>query len=569
MMARDVRILFAMLCALSPLVLLAGAAGAEPQSRNMIVAQDSGDTSAEPEEKHKRKKKDDKPRRGDNPAVKSPKAGRDGAVPAVDAFDPPKREKRERKPKNEREVAPASPFERREKEKFRREKAEERTKPAFKPAGDAAPPVVDGPENDDRKSRFSKDRDDDRRKAKPAKDTAPPVVAPPVVGAPDSPEVDGAGTVKDRFRFDRDRRNREPKPTKDANRRSDPKEVKDNYVAAPKPVRSFEDLKRNRKERVIGDGKLRVIEEPDRRVIVKQDNRVFIRHDDSDRFRRIAPDARTIRRADGTSTTFMTRRGGVRIYDVTDRHGRLLYRYRRYPGGREVMLIDNRRYYRRNNDRTRDILIGAGIGLVVGSAIALAAPEVRIPRDEYIVDYGRATDDDIYEALIAPPIERLDRGYSLEEIRYSRYLRDRMRRVDLDTVTFDFGSWEVAPDQERALDRMAEGINRALERNPDEIFMIEGHTDAVGAEEDNLMLSDRRAQSVAEILTTAYGVPPENLITQGYGEEQLKIPTDGPERANRRITVRRIGPLLTGRADEGPGGPEGPDGPDGPYEDDR
>jgi outer membrane protein OmpA-like peptidoglycan-associated protein len=265
----------------------------------------------------------------------------------------------------------------------------------------------------------------------------------------------------------------------------------------------------------------------------------------------------------------MTRRGGVRIYDVTDRHGRLLYRYRRYPGGREVMLIDNRRYYRRNNDRTRDILIGAGIGLVVGSAIALAAPEVRIPRDEYIVDYGRATDDDIYEALIAPPIERLDRGYSLEEIRYSRYLRDRMRRVDLDTVTFDFGSWEVAPDQERALDRMAEGINRALERNPDEIFMIEGHTDAVGAEEDNLMLSDRRAQSVAEILTTAYGVPPENLITQGYGEEQLKIPTDGPERANRRITVRRIGPLLTGRADEGPGGPEGPDGPDGPYEDDR
>ena len=54
-MARDVRILFAMLCALSPLVLLAGAAGAEPQSRNMIVAQDSGDTSAEPEEKHKRK----------------------------------------------------------------------------------------------------------------------------------------------------------------------------------------------------------------------------------------------------------------------------------------------------------------------------------------------------------------------------------------------------------------------------------------------------------------------------------------------------------------------------------
>jgi outer membrane protein OmpA-like peptidoglycan-associated protein len=125
-----------------------------------------------------------------------------------------------------------------------------------------------------------------------------------------------------------------------------------------------------------------------------------------------------------------------------------------------------------------------------------------------------------------------------------------MRRIDLETVTFDFGSWEVGPDQERALERVAESINRALETNPDEIVMIEGHTDAVGSEEDNLTLSDRRAQSVAEILTTAYGVPPENLVTQGYGEEQLKVPTDGPERLNRRITVRRIGPLLSGKFEE-------------------
>jgi outer membrane protein OmpA-like peptidoglycan-associated protein len=147
-------------------------------------------------------------------------------------------------------------------------------------------------------------------------------------------------------------------------------------------------------------------------------------------------------------------------------------------------------------------------------------------------------------------VDDLERGYSLEEVRYSRNLRDRMRRIDLDTVTFDFGSWEVGPDQARALDRLANSILRMLERNPDEIVMIEGHTDAVGPEEDNLTLSDRRAQSVAEILTTEYGVPPENLVTQGYGEEQLKIPTSGPERANRRIAVRRIGPLLTGRFED-------------------
>jgi outer membrane protein OmpA-like peptidoglycan-associated protein len=40
-------------------------------------------------------------------------------------------------------------------------------------------------------------------------------------------------------------------------------------------------------------------------------------------------------------------------------------------------------------------------------------------------------------------------------------------------------------------------------------------------------------------------VAPENLTTQGYGEEFLKIPTQGPERANRRVSVRRITPLLS------------------------
>ena len=80
--------------------------------------------------------------------------------------------------------------------------------------------------------------------------------------------------------------------------------------------------------------------------------------------------------------------------------------------------------------------------------------------------------------------------------------------------------------------------------DPDEVFLIEGHTDAVGSEIDNLTLSDRRAEEVAIILTDTFGVPPENLVTQGYGEEFLKVPTAGPERLNRRVAVRRITPLL-------------------------
>ena len=47
------------------------------------------------------------------------------------------------------------------------------------------------------------------------------------------------------------------------------------------------------------------------------------------------------------------------------------------------------------------------------------------------------------------------------------------------------------------------------------------------------------------ILTDFYGIPPENLVTQGYGERYLKVRTELAERLNRRVQVRRITPLIT------------------------
>ena len=120
-----------------------------------------------------------------------------------------------------------------------------------------------------------------------------------------------------------------------------------------------------------------------------------------------------------------------------------------------------------------------------------------------------------------------------------------MPRVDLDTIYFDFGSWDVETSQYPLLERVARIINRIIDRHPDEMLLIEGHTDAVGSDEDNLSLSDRRAEAVAEILTREFQVPAENLSTQGYGEQFLKINTPGPERANRRVAIRRITPLLS------------------------
>src|SRR5262249_9200456 len=178
--------------------------------------------------------------------------------------------------------------------------------------------------------------------------------------------------------------------------------------------------------------------------------------------------------------------------------------------------------------------------------VDLPPPVVRIPPERYIVEAERARPEDIYAALIAPPVDRIERRYTLEEIRYSPRLRERMPRVDVDTITFDSGSWEVTPDQINNLAVIADGIGRAIGQNPSEVFLIEGHTDAVGSDVDNLSLSDRRAESVALALSQQFQIPAENLTSQGYGEQYLKIPTQAAERQNRRVTVRRITPLLTG-----------------------
>jgi len=81
--------------------------------------------------------------------------------------------------------------------------------------------------------------------------------------------------------------------------------------------------------------------------------------------------------------------------------------------------------------------------------------------------------------------------------------------IDLNTINFATGSWEIPPDQAARLQSIADGLNRAIQRNPREVFLIEGHTDAVGNPVDNLSLSDRRAESAAELLTQQFAVPAE------------------------------------------------------------
>jgi len=272
------------------------------------------------------------------------------------------------------------------------------------------------------------------------------------------------------------------------------------------------------------------------RIIIRENNRFIVRHDDSDRFRWRARDYDVRRQDNGWTETVIVRPDGVRVVTVTDDYGRIVRRYREYPDRRRVVLFNNRPNSWRDDPQYY--------------VVDVPPPRVTIPYERYVVEPSVASPAMIYEALTAPPVQELEQRYTLDQVLQNDDLRDYMPRVDLDTITFDFGSAEVADDQIDRLEGIGVAIEEAVAEDPNEVFLIEGHTDAVGSDLDNLELSDRRAEAVAMLLTDYFEIPPENLVTQGYGEQYLKVDSQGPEQENRRVTVRRITPLITSEDSE-------------------
>ena len=64
-----------------------------------------------------------------------------------------------------------------------------------------------------------------------------------------------------------------------------------------------------------------------------------------------------------------------------------------------------------------------------------------------------------------------------------------------------------------------------------------------------VFVSNNSFATVADVEAqlAGFGIPAENLVTQGYGEQYLKIQTQEANRLNRRVAVRPIGSLLAGK----------------------
>jgi OmpA-OmpF porin, OOP family len=110
----------------------------------------------------------------------------------------------------------------------------------------------------------------------------------------------------------------------------------------------------------------------------------------------------------------------------------------------------------------------------------------------------------------------------------------KLPRLNLD-IQFNPDSPVIRPDSYRMLGRIADALYdpRLLPFG----FLIVGNTESTGKREDNLTLSQRRAESIRYVLVTTFKVSPKRIQAVGLGEEQL-LDAEHPKAAvNQQIQI--------------------------------
>ncbi|RVV98857.1 OmpA family protein [Mesobaculum littorinae] len=268
-------------------------------------------------------------------------------------------------------------------------------------------------------------------------------------------------------------------------------------------------------------GNREVVTKSDDRVVVqRQDGTYEVIKDDNALLRQPGNEVQTETFDDGSTRTTVLRPDGSRIVTIRDAELRVVRRVRVTPEGEQYTLIDD--------TETFEPVDVSTLQPAQQQATTLNTQD--------------ATEESLRQALQGQA--DYGRSFSLSQVRNISEVRSLVPAIDLNNITFETGSAAIQPDQARDLTQLGRTLTDLIDENPSEVFLIEGHTDAVGGASYNLALSDRRAESVALALSEYFDVPTENLVVQGYGEQYLKVQTEAAERENRRATVRRITPLL-------------------------
>jgi len=116
----------------------------------------------------------------------------------------------------------------------------------------------------------------------------------------------------------------------------------------------------------------------------------------------------------------------------------------------------------------------------------------------------------------------------------------------LDDLFYDLNKYNIRPDAAIVLDKLL----KILVDNPEVRIEIGSHTDCRGTTKSNMILSQRRSESVMAYLVSK-GIAANRLVPKGYGESQLinkcADGVDCPEidhQANRRTVIEILNPNI-------------------------
>ena len=136
--------------------------------------------------------------------------------------------------------------------------------------------------------------------------------------------------------------------------------------------------------------------------------------------------------------------------------------------------------------------------------------------------------------FIASLRNRKTRSLSLGEREEIAEIASTKPKIDLD-IQFDYNSAEIRTSSMPAVQELGKALSNASLKGS--TFVVAGHTDAIGGEAFNQVLSERRADTIKRYLSEKYGINGTDLVTVGYGKTKPKDPNAPMDPINRRVQV--------------------------------
>lgn len=113
--------------------------------------------------------------------------------------------------------------------------------------------------------------------------------------------------------------------------------------------------------------------------------------------------------------------------------------------------------------------------------------------------------------------DTLDFDYIFEE---EIFLETTNKTFEIPNIEFEFAKWDLTEQSKTNLNELIQ----LLRDNPYLIIELSAHTDMIGTDEANIILSEKRIKSVVDYLELK-GIPRGRLVGKGYGESKPKIIT--------------------------------------------